>query len=192
MNIGITGGIGVGKSIVSKIIESMGYNVFNSDFEAKSLINKDPLIKDQLIKLLGKEIYKNSILNKEVMAEKIFSNNETRKLVNEIVHPRVRDSFALFASKQKNNIAFNESAILFETGSYKEFDKIILVTSPMYLRVSRIINRDKCSKQELDAKISSQWDDNTKIPLADFVILNDEKEPIINQIEIVLNQLTSV
>lgn len=192
MNIGITGGIGVGKSIVSKIIELMGYNVFNSDFEAKSLINKDPLIRDQLIKLLGKEIYKNSILNKEVMAEKIFSNNETRKLVNEIVHPRVRDSFALFASKQKNNIAFNESAILFETGSYKEFDKIILVTSPMYLRVSRIINRDKCSKQELDAKISSQWDDNTKIPLADFVILNDEKEPIINQIEIVLNQLTSV
>jgi len=192
MNIGITGGIGVGKSVVSKIIELMGYNVFNSDFEAKSLINKDPLIKDQLIKLLGKEIYKNSILNKEVMAEKIFSNNETRKLVNEIVHPRVRDSFALFASKQKNNIAFNESAILFETGSYKEFDKIILVTSPMYLRVSRIINRDKCSKQELDAKISSQWDDNTKIPLADFVILNDEKEPIINQIEIVLNQLTSV
>ncbi|MBB78293.1 MAG: dephospho-CoA kinase [Crocinitomicaceae bacterium] len=192
MNIGITGGIGVGKSIVSKIIELMGYNVFNSDFEAKSLINKDPLIKDQLIKLLGKEIYKNSILNKEVMAEKIFSNNETRKLVNEIVHPRVRDSFALFVSKQKNNIVFNESAILFETGSYEEFDKIILVTSPMYLRVSRIINRDKCSKQELDAKISSQWDDNTKIPLADFVILNDEKEPIINQIEIVLNQLTSV
>ena len=192
MNIGITGGIGVGKSIVSKIIELMGYNVFNSDFEAKSLINKDPLIKDQLIKLLGKEIYKNSILNKEVMAEKIFSNNETRKLVNEIVHPRVRDSFALFVSKQKNNLVFNESAILFETGSYKEFDKIILVTSPMYLRVSRIINRDKCSKQELNAKISSQWDDNTKIPLADFVILNDEKEPIINQIEIVLNQLTSV
>ncbi len=192
MNIGITGGIGVGKSIVSKIIELMGYNVFNSDFEAKSLINKDPLIKDQLIKLLGREIYKNSILNKEVMAEKIFSNNETRKLVNEIVHPRVRDSFALFVSKQKNNLVFNESAILFETGSYKEFDKIILVTSPMYLRVSRIINRDKCSKQELNAKISSQWDDNTKIPLADFVILNDEKEPIINQIEIVLNQLTSV
>ena len=192
MNIGITGGIGVGKSIVSKIIELMGYNVFNSDFEANSLINKDPLIKDQLIKLLGKEIYKNSILNKEVMAEKIFSNNETRKLVNEIVHPRVRDSFALFVSKQKNNLVFNESAILFETGSYKEFDKIILVTSPMYLRVSRIINRDKCSKQELNAKISSQWDDNTKIPLADFVILNDEKEPIINQIEIVLNQLTSV
>ena len=192
MNIGINGGIGVGKSIVSKIIELMGYNVFNSDFEAKSLINKDPLIKDQLIKLLGKEIYKNSILNKEVMAEKIFSNNETRKLVNEIVHPRVRDSFALFVSKQKNKLVFNESDILFETGSYKEFDKIILVTSPMDLRVSRIINRDKCSKQELNAKISSQWDDNTKIPLADFVILNDEKEPIINQIEIVLNQLTSV
>ena len=192
MNIAITGGIGVGKTVVSKIIELMGYNVFNSDIEAKRLINNDPLIIDQLIKLLGQEIYENGFLDKELMAKKIFSNNKTRRLVNEIVHPRVRDTFELFVSQQKNNIVFNESAILFETGSYKNFNKIILVTSPMCLRVSRIINRDKCSNEELEAKISKQWDDDAKIPLSDFVIVNDEKEPLINQIQMILNQLTSV
>jgi dephospho-CoA kinase len=192
MNIGITGGIGSGKSIVSKVIETMGYLVFNSDMESKQLVNQDPVIIEGLVALFGKDIYRNNLLNKELLAKIIFSDDSARISVNKLIHPRVQNAFNLFASKQPNRIAFNEAAILFETGANKNFDKVILVTSPKTLKVARIMSRDNCSKEDADLRMSKQWSDHQKIPLADFVIRNDEKTPLISQVEAVVNQLTSV
>jgi dephospho-CoA kinase len=192
MTIGLTGGIGSGKSIVSKVIETMGYIVFNSDLESKHLMNKDPVIIDGLVLLFGKEIYLNGILNKELLAKIIFSDDAARILVNKLIHPRVRDTFDIFASKQPNGIAFNEAAILFETGANESFDKTVLVTSPKELRISRIMSRDNLSEEDVEARMSKQWTDNEKISLADFIIINDESIPLIVQVEAIVNQLISV
>jgi len=192
MNIGITGGIGSGKSIVSKVIETMGYLVFNSDAESKQLANEDPFIIDGLVLLFGKEIYLNGILNKEMLAKIIFSDDAARISVNKLIHPRVRDTFDIFASKQLSGIAFNEAAILFETGANESFDKTVLVTSPKELRVARIMSRDNVSEEDVEARISKQWTDNEKLSLADFVIINDENIPLIVQVEAIVNQLISV
>ncbi|MDG1148044.1 MAG: dephospho-CoA kinase [Crocinitomicaceae bacterium] len=192
MKVGITGGIGSGKSIVSELIKTMGYRVFNSDAISKQLVNEDPVIVDGLTALFGEEIYCNNQLNKELLAKIIFSDDAARLSVNKLIHPRVRNAFDLFASKQTNGISFNEAAILFETGADKNFDKVILVTSPKALKISRIIYRDNCSKENVEVRMSKQWTDDQKIPLADFVVINDEKMPLISQVEAIVNQLTSV
>lgn len=192
MNIGITGGIGSGKSVVSKIIETMGYSVFNSDIESKLLVNTDSVIINGLTSLFGSEIYSDGVLNKPLLAQIIFSDDSARLNVNNLIHPRVRQAFDDFAAKQSTGIAFNEAAILFETNAYKRFDKMILVTSPEELRIERIMSRDKCSKAEVESRMSKQWSDRQKIPLADYIIINDEKLPLINQVEDIMNQLISV
>ena len=190
MNIGITGGIGSGKSVVSKILETMGYSVFNSDKESKNLVNSDPVIVNGLKSFFGEEIYLDGVLNKAMLAEIIFSNDEARLKVNDLIHPRVRNAYDVFTTSQK--LAFNEAAILFETEAYKRFDKLILVISPKDLRVQRIMKRDNCSRQEVEARMSKQWPDEKKIPLADFVIENDETTPLLSQVEAIINQLISV
>lgn len=192
MKIGITGGIGSGKSVVSKVLETMGYAVFNSDNESKTLVETDPVIVNGLKAYFGDAIYIEGKLNKPMLAQIIFSNDEDRFKVNNLIHPRVREAYDRFSEGQPSKLAFNEAAILFETGAHKRFDKIILVTSPKDLRVERIMNRDKCSVQEVEARMSKQWSDEQKIPLADFVIQNDEKRPLLIQIEEVVNQLISV
>lgn len=192
MNIGITGGIGSGKSVVSKILETMGYPVFNSDIESKLLVNTDSVIIEGLTSFFGPDIYIDGALNKVLLAQIIFSDDTARLKVNNLIHPRVRQAFDDFAAKQTSGIAFNEAAILFETKAYKRFDKMILVTSPEELRIERIMLRDKCSKTDVQSRMSKQWSDNQKIPLADFVIVNDEKSPLINQVEDIVNQLISV
>jgi len=192
MTVGITGGIGSGKSVVSKIIETMGYSVFNSDSESKRLVNNDAVIVNGLTSLFGPDIYINQKLNKELLGRIIFSDDDSRLKVNELIHPRVRKAFDDFALNQVSGLAFNEAAILFETDAYKRFDKMILVTSPKELRIQRIMNRDQCSRDEVEARMSKQWSDEQKMPLADFIIVNDESTPLIEQVEAIINQLTSV
>ena len=192
MTVGITGGIGSGKSVVSKILETMGYSVFNSDTESKQLVNNDPVIVNGLTTLFGPDIYINQQLNKEMLGGIIFSDDAARLKVNELIHPRVRKAFDDFTANQAKGIAFNEAAILFETDAYKRFDKMILVTSPKELRIRRIINRDQCSREEVEARMSKQWTDDQKAPLADFIIVNDEATPLIEQVEAIIAQLTSV
>ena len=128
--IGITGGIGAGKSLVAEIIKAMGYPVYNSDERAKELTESNPKIKEALIHLFGEEIYQNDTLNKFALAQAIFSNESLREKVNALIHPIVREDFNLWALAQNNSLVFNESAILFETGSFKNFDAIILVYAP--------------------------------------------------------------
>lgn len=187
--IGITGGIGAGKSTVSKIIESMGFPVFNSDDEAKIIINSHPEVKKELVALFGASIYTENGLNRPKLAELIFSNPNSRDKVNASVHPRVRRAFDQFVTKRTNKLVFNEAAILFETGAYKQFDSTILIISPLELRIERLLKRDKTTRSEIEARMNAQWTDIEKQKLATFVIHNDEEESLILQIEKVITEL---
>ena len=186
--IGITGGIGAGKSLVAEIIKAMGYPVYNSDERAKELTDSNPKIKEGLIHLFGEEIYQNGPLNKFALAQAIFSDESSREKVNALIHPIVREDFNNWALAQNNSLIFNESAILFETGSYKNFDAIILVFAPIELRIQRIMKRDNCSENEVLKRMNSQFSDEEKYQLTEFRVLNDEQTPLLVQVEkIILN-----
>ena len=181
--IGITGGIGAGKSLVAEIIKAMGYPVYNSDERAKELTESNPKIKEGLIHLFGEEIYQNDTLNKFALAQAIFSDDSLREKVNALIHPIVREDFNLWTLAQNNSLVFNESAILFETGSFKNFDAIILVYAPKELRIKRIMKRDNCSENEVLKRMSTQFSDEEKYNLTEFRIVNDEQTPILEQVE---------
>jgi dephospho-CoA kinase len=181
--IGITGGIGAGKSLVAEIIKAMGYPVYNSDERAKELTESNPKIKEGLIHLFGEEIYQNDTLNKFALAQAIFSDESLREKVNALIHPIVREDFNLWALAQNNSLVFNESAILFETGSFKIFDAIILVYAPTELRIKRIMKRDNCSENEVLKRMNSQFSDEEKYQLTEFRVLNDEQTPLLEQVE---------
>ena len=186
--IGITGGIGAGKSLVAEIIKAMGYPVYNSDERAKELTESNPKIKEGLIHLFGEEIYQNDTLNKFALAQAIFSDESLREKVNALIHPIVREDFNLWALAQNNALVFNESAILFETGSFKNFDAIILVYASKELRIKRIMKRDNCSENEVLKRMNSQFSDEEKYQLTEFRVLNDEQTPLLVQVEkIILN-----
>jgi dephospho-CoA kinase len=181
--IGITGGIGAGKSLVAEIIKAMGYPVYNSDERAKELTESNPKIKEDLIHLFGEEIYQNDKLNKFALAQAIFSDESVREKVNALIHPIVREDFNLWALAQNNSLVFNESAILFETGSFKNFDAIILVYAPKELRIKRIMKRDNCSENEVLKRMNAQFSDEEKYQLTEFRVLNDEQTPLLEQVE---------
>lgn len=191
LKIGITGGIGSGKSIISKIIESMGYGVFNSDRASKEIVAGDPDVRKGLIALFGNNVYTEFGLNREFLARIIFNDDEAREKVNGLIHPKVRQAFEIFASQQTQNLVFNEAAILFETGVYRQFDKMVLVTAPKDLKVERVIARDKLSEVEVMARMDGQWTDERKVPLADFVIINDDQKPVLTQVEELITNLLS-
>lgn len=189
ISVGITGGIGSGKSYICRTLEAMGYPVFFSDEQAKQLLLDDQEAILAIKNLFGDEAYLNGQLNKSFLAEQIFSNPDLRKKMNSIVHPLVRKRYAKWAEESDSPIVFNEAAILFETGSYKNFDFTLLVTAPEDLRIKRTMQRDGISEEEVRSRMSAQWPDNKKIPLATFVINNDEKEPLLPQIVKMIEQI---
>ncbi len=189
LKIGLTGGIGSGKSLIGKIMEAIGYPVYYSDLAAKELVDTDSEIRNQLIRLLGSEVYLDDELNRPFLAQQLFKNDQLRIQVNHIIHPKVRTAFAEWCKRQNSPYVFNEAAILFETGAYKTMDKNLLVTAPTELRIQRVIERDKMAAQQVEERMSKQWSDNAKKELADFIIVNDEKEPLIAQIETFLATL---
>jgi len=189
--VGITGGIGSGKSFIANIIEKMGYPVYYSDLRSKELTNNHPVIRNGLIDLVGENVYLENELNKKVLSDAIFSNDEIRLNVNQIIHPIVRQDFTDWVNLQDNTLVFNEAAILFETGGYKNFDATILVYAPLEIRLKRVLKRDIISEHEVRARMSAQLPDEEKIKLTDYHILNDEVQPLLKQIEDVIKQIES-
>ena len=187
--VGLTGGIGSGKSTVARVLTVMGYPVYFSDERSKQLLESNKELQEELIGLLGPKLYEEGVLDRKYMAERIFSDDQLRIQINNLIHPRVRADFDQWILEQKKELVFNEAAILIETGSYKRMDAKILVVAPMDLRISRVQERDKVSREEVFARIQKQWSDEKKIPLVDFVLLNDEKMPLIKQIEHTVAQL---
>lgn len=190
MKIGLTGGIGSGKSMVAQILEKMGYPVFYADDAAKHLWATDLELQGQLTQLVGFEVFREGILQKELLAKWIFSNENHRNLVNQLIHPRVRNAFDAWALKQSKHMVFNEAAILFETEAYRRFDKTILVTAPEQLKMKRIQERDQLAIPEIQKRMAAQWSDEQKSKLADFIIINDEQTFLVPQIERMLQSFS--
>jgi dephospho-CoA kinase len=190
--IGITGGIGSGKSYVSRIIKSMGFPVYHSDESAKLLMESNPLIKEGLLLLFGASIYEKGELNKKKLAELIFESPELREKVNALVHPIVRADFAQWATNQSQEIVFNEAAILFETGANANFDATILVIAPEAIRIDRVMKRENCSRELVLKRIQSQWSDEQKSSLATYQIINDSVSPLLIQVEKVLEKISAL
>jgi dephospho-CoA kinase len=194
LKVGLTGGIGAGKSTVAKILEVLGFPVFYSDQEAKKLMEHDDNIIEKLKNCFGSSIYINQQLNRSSLASKVFQNEVLLEKLNNIVHPAVRNAFDKWTMIQKKSIVINEAAILFETGAYQSFDKVILVTAPENIRMNRVMTRDNITKEQVIERMKNQWSDDKKIPLADHVIINDESTPVLPQIEkiiIALNNLAT-
>jgi len=183
--LGITGGIGSGKSVVSCMLEIMGVPVYISDERSKWLTNNHPQIKKELIDLLGEEVFKDGSLNKIYLASCIFGNKQTRLQVNAIIHPIVKSDFAEWVTDQEcrgYHLVAMESAILIEAGFKSEVDYTVMVYAPLDLRIERAMKRDNTSEELIKKRIESQMDDERKRELADFVILNDEKTLLIPQL----------
>ena len=182
LKIGITGGIGSGKTYVCQILEKMGYPVFYSDIEAKKLMQNDPKVKYEVKKILGENAYTNHEINRAYISKKIFNNEILRSQLNAIVHPAVYTSFDNWAERQLNKLVFNESALLFETGSYQKFDKIILVTCSSEAKKQRLKLRDQLDDNEINKRMEAQLDDVEKMKLSDFIINNDQQDTLLPQL----------
>jgi dephospho-CoA kinase len=190
MKIGITGGMGSGKSFVCSIIENLGYPIFYSDKEAKWLMENNASLIAEIKKIVGNNAYTNNKINKEEIRKYIFDSAEKRKKLNEIVHPAVTQHFDYWAQQFKSNsLLFNESALLIETGSYKRFDKIILITASQDVKIKRLIQRENVSKEEIRLRMNSQLSDEVKKDHADYIIENNETDFLLPKIFTIIDQL---
>lgn len=170
--VGLTGGIGSGKTTVALMFEELGVPIYIADKEAKLLTNRSKIIKRKIIQLLGPNSYTNDGINRSFVAEKIFNDPKLLKAINNIIHPKVAQHFARWLKKQDATYCIKEAAILFESGSYKDCDKIIVVTAPMDIRIQRVLKRDHSTEKEIRNRMANQWSDEKKIELSDFVIEN--------------------
>jgi dephospho-CoA kinase len=179
---GITGGIGSGKTTCCKIFELLGVPVYYADDEAKKLLF-DPVISKQITDTLGEKILVEGRIDRKLLAAQVFNDLEKLSRLNSIIHPAVKEHFTLWCTKHHNDsYVLKEAAILFESGTYKNVDRIITVTAPVEMRIERSMKRDKVSREEVESRISKQLSDEEKIKRSDHVLLNDESTLLIPQI----------
>lgn len=171
MIVGLTGGIGSGKSTVARFFEALEVPVYFSDKEAKALMTTTTL-RAQIVALLGTEAYLNGNLNNSYIANRVFNNALLLGQLNAIVHPAVKKHFLSWQKKQKYPYVIQESAILFENGSADNYDKIILVIAPEAVRIERVTSRDEISPEKVKERIANQWSDEEKSKMAHFIINN--------------------
>ena len=185
VTIGITGGIGSGKSLISRILKIWGYPVYDTDIEAKKLMDNSDEVKNRLVALLG-NIYNNTGLDRSRMASIIFNDQIKLKKVNAIVHPSVRSDFSIWVQKQNTDVAFVESAILYEAGFDKNVTFVWNVSAPLEMRVMRVMKRNNCTREEVLARISKQTSDNERNEKSNDIIYNDGIQPVIPQLRTLL------
>lgn len=171
--IGLTGGIGSGKTTVGKWFAENGIPVYDSDTEAKLLIKENDELRLKISSLLGDEAYEDGVYNRKFVAAKVFSNPRLLEKLNEIVHPAVFEHFHNWVKNQKSEFIIKEAAILFESGSYKDCDLIISVVAKEELRIERVVKRDGLDPNQVRDRIRTQWTDELRIKHSDFVINND-------------------
>ncbi len=190
ITIGITGGIGSGKSTVCKIFKLLGIPIFEADVVAKELINSNSEIKVELIRLFGESIYTpNNGVDRKKLASIIFNDNLQLAKVNKLVHPVVRNEYTNWVEIQSTQYVIHEAAILFESGFYKMMDFTILVSAPENQRIERVIKRDKTLENQIKERIAKQWTDEQKRKLATIEIKNADNDLIIPQIIKIDNQI---
>jgi len=194
IKVGVTGGIGAGKSLVCRIFNIMGIPHYNADYYAKYLMQTDETLINAIKKSFGDDIYKNNQLNRKALADIVFNNEEKLNQLNQIVHPSVFEhGRAWFEQLQNKNsqkptlnhqppYAIKEAALLFETGSYQTLDSTILVLAPEAVRINRVMKRDQTDTKKIKNRMNKQWSDSQKKELAQYCIYNDGVQAIIPQI----------
>ncbi len=190
IKLGVTGGIGSGKTLVCSIISAMGYPVFNADLEARQIVDTDRKVILSIESLFGNDIYVNNQLDRIRVAEMVFSNQEMLEKLNSIVHPAVASHFREWLVQYKSsNLVVKEAAILFESGANFGLDKVIVVTSPIELRVNRIVERDGVNTRSIFNRMKNQLPQDELIKRGDYIIENDGVKLILPQIVRVINDL---
>lgn len=187
--IGLTGGIGSGKTMVANYIQSLGIPVYISDDEARGLMNTNDVIK-AVSDEFGKGIIENGKINREKLAKLVFNNPDKLQKLNRIVHPRVKEHFAAWViNHEQYPIVFKEAAILFESGSYKDCDAVVTITAPLDVRIQRVMERDKTDRESILTRIKNQWTDQQRAAKSNYVIHNVSVENTKSQIDKILNLL---
>lgn len=189
MVLGITGGIGSGKSTVCRTFEMMGIPVYNSDLKARYLCDHDLDVKHQIQSAFGVDIYSSGLLDRKKLGSIVFNQPQLLSDLNAIIHPAVFNDFKQWQSSCKSSAVIKEAAILFESGGDKYVDKVLSVFAPEELRITRVMKRDGLSYEEIKNRIRNQWDDERKINLSDFVINCDENQLVIPQVLSVIEKL---
>jgi len=173
MIIGLTGGIGSGKTTILKYFKSLGVPVYIADDEAKALMHRSKIIKRKLIELFGEEAYIDNTLNRPYLASKIFNDKALLAKMNAIVHPKVAEHFKKWHKKQNSPYVIKEAAIIFENNQQQYYDLIITVIADESLRIERVMQRDGSSEEKIKSIIKNQWSDKDKIKASDFIIYNN-------------------
>ena len=194
IKVGLTGGIGSGKSTVSKILISKGFSIYNSDNRAKWLMNNDDNLKSNIISIFGDKAYLKGSLNSKYLSAKVFNDSLKLKALNNLVHPLVAIDFKNWLIHQKSkDFVFKEAAILIESGAYKEMDKIIVVSCPENIRLERVLKRDGNSPELVKKRMQNQISETEKINHADFVIKNNGSESdLVLEVEFVISELKNL
>jgi len=188
--VGVTGGIGSGKSLICKIFSVLGIPSYNADEKARILMNEDPALKDSIKRHFGENTYDESgALDRKFLSNIVFNNKESLKVLNSLVHPQVAIDYNNWVKKQKSDIVIEEAALLYETGASKSLDFIIVVTAPEEVRIERVMKRDSRSKKQIKNIMENQWSDERKAELGDAIIVNDNSTPLISQVLAVMEKI---
>ncbi|MFO8022103.1 MAG: dephospho-CoA kinase [Perlabentimonas sp.] len=183
IKIGVTGGIGSGKTMVCKVISAMGYPVYHADIEAKRIVNTNSEVIRKVKQLFGSNIYTQNSLDRKKLAGVVFNNADLLQKLNSIVHPAVADDFEKWVeNNSKSPLIFKEAAILFESGAYKTVDKVVAIWAPEDLRISRVSERDGVTKEQVMERMKNQIRQGELLERSDFVIKNSQQELLVPQV----------
>lgn len=190
LKIGLTGGIGSGKTTIAHVFEHLGYKVYIADTQASRIMNSDPRLRHELSTVFGKDIYtENQQIDKKKLASLIFNNRKALQQINQIVHPKVVSDFNHWCEKQTGEFVFFESAILFEAGLEQTVDYTICVYASLATRLKRVMERDHTTEEKVRERISNQMDDQEKCRRSDFTICTDSPVMVLQQIDSLIEQL---
>ena len=188
--VGLTGGIGSGKSLICSILEKLRVPVYYADTEAKKLMNSDPDLKDQIVRLFGEQAYKSGYIDSAYLAGRLFGDAALLSDMNALVHPLVRKDFRRWA-EQHDELPYvvEEAAILFESGAYKDMDFTVLISAPEEVRITRVMERDGSKRESVQKRMEHQWSEGKLRELADHVIINDGQQMLLPQVINMHNKL---
>ncbi len=192
IKLGVTGGIGSGKSVVCDVLRLHDIPVYDADLEAKNLNDTSPVIRKKLTESFGQDLYRNNRLDREKLAHLIFNNEENLRTANSIIHPELAKHFMEWAEQRKHHpVVALDAAVLFEAGFQSVLDKTIIVLAPLEVRIERAVKRGNLTKEQITARANSQMSDKEKAELADFIIQNDGQHSLLEQVDKILQVVSN-
>lgn len=191
ISVGLTGGIGTGKTTVARIFKVLGIPVFDADVEAKKIMNENKVVQEKIAAIFGKESYENGKLNRNHIAAIVFNDTQKLKLLNDIIHPETIALSKKWINNQTTSYCIKEAALLFESGSAEGLDYVIGVFAPTALRIKRVVQRDNLTPEQFKNRMNKQMDEEIVKKLCDFIIVNDEQQLLIPQVIKIHDQILS-